>query len=195
MLAESMVDVEVARGFHVAADLAVPEDARGVVAFVTRGVALAAACNERGFATVQMDLGVSAVDVENNATTFANVVTAIVREAMLFDRPIGYFGAGLDGVAALVAASLHTNEVAAVVTLDAPLDVAGTHLTGVRAASLFLVSDETLTAATQDALPALPGGSTLVQHAADVTSAAVDWFDQYLRGVMRGARRELWRSA
>ncbi|MEY2417702.1 MAG: putative phosphoribosyl transferase, partial [Actinomycetota bacterium] len=193
MLAEVTLDVEVARGVHVTADVAVPEDARGVVACANRHPPLAKACNERGFATAQLNLVSPAHDVERGAAIFADAVTAITNDAALRDRPVGYFGAGMDGVAALVAASLHANEVACVVALDAPLHLAGAHLSGVRAATLFLVDTDDEASNTNEELPPLPGGSMLVQvvpqEAANIPIAAADWFDRYLRGVMRGARR------
>ena len=199
MLAEATLDVEVARGVHVTADIAVPADARGVVACANRHPPLAKACNERGFATAQLNLVAPAHDVERGAAIFAGAVSAITHDPALRDRPIGYFGAGMDGAAALIAASLHTNDVASVVTLDAPLHLAGTHLSGVRAATLFLVDTDEEADNTADELPPLPSGSMLVQvvpqEAASIPEAAADWFDRYLRGLMRGARRELWRSA
>ena len=199
MLAETTLDIEVARGMHVTADVAIPDDARGVVACANRHPPLAKACNDRGFATAQLNLLAPAHDVERGAAVFAGAVTAITRDPALCDRPIGYFGAGMDGVAALIAASLHTDEVASVVTLDAPLHLAGTHLSGVRAATLFLVDTDEEASLTTDELPPLPGGSMLVQvvpqEATSIPDAAADWFDRYLRGLMRGARRELWRSA
>jgi hypothetical protein len=199
VLAETTLDVEVARGLHVTADVAVPKDARGVVACANRHPPLAKACNERGFATMQLNLVAAAHDVERGAAVFAGAVTAMTQDPALRDRPVGYYGAGMDGVAALIAASLHTNDVASVVTLDAPLHLAGEHLSGVRAATLFLVDTDEEATTTNDELPPLPAGSMLVQvvpqEAASVPDAAADWFDRYLRGVMRGARRELWRSA
>jgi putative phosphoribosyl transferase len=199
VLVETTLDVEVARGIHVTADVAVPKDARGVVACANRHPSLARECNDRGFATAQMNLVAPAHDVERGAAVFAGAVAAITHDPALSDRPVGYFGAGMDGVAALIAASLHTNDVASVVAVDPPLQLAGDHLSGVRAATLFLVDTDEEASHTSDELPPLPGGSMLVQvvpqEAADIPVAAADWFDRYLRGVMRGARRELWRSA
>ena len=201
MLSEATVDVQLAPGTHVPAMLAIPSDARGLVACLDCDPVVNAACHELGFATAHMVLACVPAEVGHFAAVFADAVEAIAREAMLFDRPIGYFGTGVGGAATLIAACLHANEVAAVVTKDAPLALVGTHMSGVRAATLLLVdgSDEAAIAATRDALPPLPGGSMLVQTMPDEVSdpggAAAEWFDRHLRGVMRGARRELWRSA
>jgi hypothetical protein len=144
---------------------------------------------------VEVDCTLNNEDIDRGAAVFADTVQAVVADRAIFDRPIGYAGAGTGGVAALVAASLRSNDVASVVTLNAPLSLAGTHLSGVRAATLVLVdSDEGLESAPNE-LPPLPGGSTLVHRTDDPVTEAVDWFDRTLRGLMRGARRQLWRSA
>jgi pimeloyl-ACP methyl ester carboxylesterase len=157
---------------------------------------LAAACHHAGFATVQLDLSGEAHEVDKLAALFADAVLAVADDQALRGRPIGYFGDGVGGAAALIAASLHPNDVAAVATLDAPLELVGTHLSGVRAPTLLMVDpvNEVLVERTRDALPPLPNTSAEMQLTADLGVAA-QWFDRYLRGVMRGMRRELWRSA
>ena len=201
MLNEANVDVQLAPGTHVPAMLSIPTDARGLVACLDCDPVVNAALHERGIATAHMVLACVPTEVGHFAAVFADAVEAIARESMLFDRPIGYFGTGVGGAATLIAACMHANAVAAVVTKDAPLSLVGAHLSGVRAATLLLVDgqDETMVAETHAAMPPLPSGSMLVQTMPDEVSdpggAAADWFDRHLRGVMRGARRELWRSA
>jgi len=195
VLEEVLLDVEIARGLHVNARVAIPDNCRGVVACINEDTELAAACTQRGFASVQVDLPLVAEDIDKTAALFADVVEAVVANRAIFDRPVGYFGAGLGGAAALIGAAMHWNEVAAVVALNAPLDLTGTHLSAVRAATLVLVDSDEELARAPSASPPLPGGSTLVQRTDDAVADAVGWFDHTLRGVMRGARRELWRSA
>jgi pimeloyl-ACP methyl ester carboxylesterase len=180
---------------HLAADVVIPDNARAVVACVGGHLALSAACNDRGLATVELNLAIDPEAVENGAAWFSTAVEAVMRDLALGDRPVGFYGEGVGGAAALIAACLHTNDVSAVVAVDPPLALTGMHLSGVRAASLFLVRGAAAIERTTAALPPLPGGSMQVAHAPDVPAAAGDWFDHHLRGVMRGARRELWRSA
>jgi pimeloyl-ACP methyl ester carboxylesterase len=195
VLEEALLDVEIARGLHVAARVAIPDNCRGVVATMTEDLDLAAACIARGFAVIGVDFPLVADEIDKCAAIFADVVEAVVADRAIFDRPVGFFGVGVGGVAALVGAALHWREVAAVVVRNAPLTLAGTHLSEVRAATLFLFdSDESMEAA-QSALPPLPGGSMLIQRTDDAMTDALNWFEHTLRGVMRGARRELWRSA
>jgi pimeloyl-ACP methyl ester carboxylesterase len=190
-----MLDVEIARGFHVNARVAIPDNSRGVVACIGDCAEMAAASVDRHFAAVQVDLAPEATEVDRCAAIFADVIEAVVADRAIFDRPIGYFGRGLGAAATLVAAATHWNEVTSVVALDAPVELTGTHLEAVRAATLFLVDDGSSLERVAAALPPLPGGSMLVQDTQDPVSDAVSWFDRTLRGVTRGARRELWRSA
>jgi putative phosphoribosyl transferase len=195
VLDEVMLDVEIARGFHVNARVAIPDNCRGVVACIGECADIAAACLDRGFAAVQVDLAPQAEEVDKCAAIFAGVVEAVVADRAVFDRPVGYFGSGIGAATALVAAATHWNDVAAVVALNPPVELTGTHLEAVRAATLFLVDKGASLERIATALPALPGGSMLVQDTEDHVADAVGWFDRTLRGVMRGARRELWRSA
>jgi pimeloyl-ACP methyl ester carboxylesterase len=199
VLEEVLLDVEIVRGLHVNARVAMPDNTRGVVACVNEDASLAAACSARGFATVQVDVDVVAETIDTSAAVFADVVQAVAADRAIFDRPVGYFGAGLGGAAALIAASLRMDSVASVVALNTPVELTGTHLSGVRAATLFLVEDKDQVAATAADVPALPSGSMLIQDVGEggaaAASVAAEWFDRTLRGVMRGARRELWRSA
>jgi putative phosphoribosyl transferase len=231
MIVEETLAIELAHGLRVGADLQVPRDARGVVAFAhgsgssrfsPRNQQVATTLNERGFATLlvdlltpdeQMDADQSAklrFDVELLAARFATAVTAGTNRPALRDLPIGYFGASTGAAAALIAAGMEQGDVAAVVSRGGRPDLAGTHLSNVRAPTLLIVGErdeqvlalnrkaqESLTA-TSCKLDVVPGATHLFEEAGtleEVTRLAGDWFDAYLRGVTRRLRRQLWRSA
>ena len=196
MLAETAVEVEVALDLRVGARVCMPSDARGVVAMAGDFEPLTAACNSIGFATIVLDVYAEPEGVDKLAAVFADAVTAITNDPRLEQRPIGYFGQGVAGAAALVAASLHSNDVAAVATLDTLPELVGNHLSGVRAPTLWMIdpANEALVERTRNALAPLPNTSVEVQLATDAGIAA-EWFDRYLRGLMRGQRRELWRQS
>jgi hypothetical protein len=196
MLAESTVEIEVATGMRVGAQLRVPDDARGLVAVLGEDEPLTTAVNTAGLATAAIDLSAEAVDVEKLAAIFANAVGALSDDPALRDRPVGYFGEGIAGAAVLIAAATHKNDVAAVATRNTLPELVGMHLSDVRAPTLWLIdpSNEPLVDRTREALAPLPNTSVEVQLTTDA-GLAVEWYDRYLRGLMRGARRQLWRSA
>jgi hypothetical protein len=169
VLTEEAVDIEVARRMHIGAQLRLPDDARGLVAFVGEHPSVSEPCVERGFATATFNLDAEPERVGYLAALFADVVDAIAGARSLRDRPFGNFGEGVGGAAVLIAAATHTMQASAVVTLNAPVELAGGHSSGVLAPTLTLTDS-------------------------DEPEAAVDWFDRYLRGITRGQRREQWRS-
>jgi putative phosphoribosyl transferase len=152
-----------AGGVRVAGDLRLPDDARGIVAFVhgsgssrhsPRNRRVAAALTRAGLGTLLFDL----LTVEEEADR-ANVFDIELLARRLLDvtawlgtRPdtghlrIGYFGASTGAAAALSAAADPHAQVAAIVSRGGRPDLAGAALGQVHAATLLIVggNDETV---------------------------------------------------
>ncbi|MGK5445272.1 dienelactone hydrolase family protein, partial [Micromonospora sp. URMC 105] len=142
------------------ADVSVPEGANGVVLFAhgsgssrhsPRNVAVAGVLQDRGLATVLVDLLTpeeDAVDARTAELRFdigllagrlAGIVDWLGAEPQLGRLPVGLFGASTGAAAALVAAAQRPERVAAVVSRGGRPDLAGPALSGVRAPTLMLV--------------------------------------------------------
>ncbi|MER7110025.1 dienelactone hydrolase family protein [Streptomyces sp. NPDC000229] len=144
----------------LAGDLALPRDARGVVAFAhgsgssrhsPRNRAVAGALREAGLGTLLMDLLTAAEERVDMVTAELRFDIPLLGRRMtaavdwLRGRrdtgglPVGLFGASTGAAAALVAAAERAEEVRAVVSRGGRPDLAGAALAGVRAPVLLVV--------------------------------------------------------
>jgi putative phosphoribosyl transferase len=144
----------------VNADLAVPDDARGVVLFAhgsgssrfsRRNRAVAAALQAAGFATLLVDLltpreeaedaatGRHRFDIELLASRVASATEWLAHDPRTRSLPLGYFGASTGAAAALLAAARRPERVQAVVSRGGRPDLAGAQLQLVRTPTLLIV--------------------------------------------------------
>ncbi|WP_344362372.1 dienelactone hydrolase family protein [Streptomyces gobitricini] len=144
----------------LAGDLALPREARGVVAFAhgsgssrhsPRNRAVAETLRDAGLGTLLLDLltadeervDMDTAEIRFDIPLLGRRVTAAVD--WLHDRPdtgklpVGLFGASTGAAAALVAAAERTEQVRAVVSRGGRPDLAGAALAGVRAPVLLVV--------------------------------------------------------
>jgi putative phosphoribosyl transferase len=157
---ESGHGVEIsADGVRLAADLALPPDARAVVVFAhgsgsgrfsPRNRAVAGVLNRAGLATVLLDLltaGEEALDVRTRHLRFdvallgRRVIATIdwlASDATTKELPVGCFGASTGAAAALIAAA-GDQSVRAVVSRGGRPDLAGDALHDVEAPTLMIV--------------------------------------------------------
>ena len=141
-------------------DLAVPENAVGVVLFShgsgssrksSRNRRVAGELQRRGFATLLFDLLTAdeerldhetaemRFDISRLARRLAGATDWLSEYPATQGLPIGYFGASTGAAAALVAASWRPDVVAAVVSRGGRPDLAGRTLTHVEAPTLLIV--------------------------------------------------------
>ena len=144
-------------------DLAVPENANGIVIFAhgsgssrhsPRNRYVAEEMQRGGLATLLMDLLTQAeeeVDLRTRSLRFdVALLAGRLEEATRWaqqspatrELAIGYFGASTGAAAALIAAAEQPEAVAAVVSRGGRPDLAGGALTRVRAATLLIVGGE-----------------------------------------------------
>jgi len=196
-------------------DLSVPDSALGLVVFAhgsgsgrrsSRNQSVAAALNDRGFATLLFDLlttdevAIDEVtrhlrfDIGFLATRLVAAVDWTKTQASIAHLPLGLFGASTGAAAALVAAASRPERVSAVVSRGGRPDLAVKILDHVRAATLLLVGgeDTEVIALNQFALRRLqpPKELILVQRAThlfeepgtleEVSRFAASWFERYL---------------
>jgi len=153
------VQIEADGGVLLAGDLAVPDDARGVVLFAhgsgsshqsPRNRSVAEALQSTGLATLLFDLlsGREADDRSNvfNIALLAERLETATRWAQaradVGALSLGYFGASTGAAAALVAAARLDDEAAAVVSRGGRPDLAGDSLPAVTAPTLLIVGGE-----------------------------------------------------
>ena len=144
----------------LAADLAVPEEPRGLVVFAhgsgsgrrsRRNQKVSAALNGRGFATLLFDLLTAdedrldretmslRFDIPFLARRLEQVTHWIGTQPLTGDLPVAYFGASTGAAAALVAAARLPDLVHAVVSRGGRPDLAGAALRHVEAPTLLIV--------------------------------------------------------
>ncbi|WBB82422.1 alpha/beta fold hydrolase [Micromonospora sp. WMMD882] len=205
-----------AAGVELAADLRVPAETAGTVLFAhgsgssrhsPRNLAVARALNDRGLATVLIDLLTSDEEQVDERTAelrfdigllgdrLAAIVDWLAVEPTLGRLPIGLFGASTGAAGALVAAAARPERVRAVVSRGGRPDLAGAALSRVRAPSLLLVGglDEQVIALNETAMSPLdgvgelrvvPGATHLFEEPgtlAQVADEAAAWFTTHLR--------------
>jgi len=197
--------------------LAVPADARGVVAFAhgtgsgrlsPRNRQVAAALQRRGLATLLLDLLTAGeegrldalrFDVELLTRRLDQAIDWLQRELTTSRLPLGLFGASTGAAAALRAAALKPEAVAAVVSRGGRPDLAGGALAAVRAPTLLIVGGRDgqvldLNRAAKShftgrcELAVIPGAGHLFEEPGALDEAARlagDWFARYLTPTAR----------
>jgi pimeloyl-ACP methyl ester carboxylesterase len=211
-------------------DLEIPHDARGLVVFAhgsgssrhsPRNQAVARALESRQFATLLIDLLTPAeeqvdrqtmeyrFDIDRLAQRLADIVDWLTADRRTVDLAIGLFGASTGGGAALMAAALRPDVVAAVVSRGGRPDLAGTALRFVNAPALLIVGelDTRVIALNERAMAAMSGivrlgivaGATHLFEepgALDQVSAlASEWFATHLARDGTSTRRRPRASA
>jgi putative phosphoribosyl transferase len=204
-----------AGGCALDADLAAPDSAGGVVAFAhgsgssrhsPRNREVAAVLQEAGLATLLADLltpeeeqadlrtGHLRFDIGLLADRLVAITEWLSVEPTTAGLPVGFFGAGTGGAAALVAAARHPEGVPAVVSRGGRPDLAGADLGAVRASTLLIVGgrDDVVLGLNQQALGELrcdkllevvPGASHLFEEPGalqTVARLARAWFVDHL---------------
>lgn len=150
-------------GVELAGDLTVPEDAATLVVFVygsgssrldPQGRASAEQLNERGHATLLIDLLTAAEDDEERKTRhlqydmtrlagrLAEVTRWAVRQEGLRQLPLAYLGTGSGAAAALIAATLLPDLVQGVISHSGRPDLAGAAMDEVTCPVLLLVGGQ-----------------------------------------------------
>jgi putative phosphoribosyl transferase len=165
---------------EIVGDLVVPEDARGLIVFAhgsgssrfsPRNRQVARALNERGLATLLLDL-LRPEEERDRSNVFdiallSQRLVAATRwaraERRLAALPIGYFGASTGAAAALSAAAELGGQVAAIVSRGGRPDLAADRLAEVRAPVLLIVGgrDELVLELNRDAQRRLNAPSEL----------------------------------
>ena len=203
--------IAVGGGVEIVGDLRLPEPAHGLVVFAhgsgsgrhsPRNRRVAAALNDRGLATLLLDL--LSVDEElDRANVFdisllAGRLVAATQwapaEPRIAELPVGYFGASTGAGAALWAAAELGEEIRAVVSRGGRPDLAAPRLPDVRAPVLLIVGghDEVVLELNRDAqrrlrapseLSIVPGATHLFEEPGaleEVSRLAGDWFERHL---------------
>ena len=195
-------------------DLAIPQHARGVVVFAhgsgssrfsARNKHVAVLLQESGFATLLIDLLTPneedvdrrtreyRFDIERLAERLVGVSEWVSTTPATAKLPVSLFGASTGGAAALVAAALEPERIAAVVSRGGRPDLAGERLARVRAPTLLIVGGddepvlelnrETLSLLTAPArLEVIPGATHLFEEPGaldEVARHAVAWLESY----------------
>lgn len=196
-------------------DLGIPLDPRGLILFAhgsgssrhsARNQAVARELESRQFATLLIDLLTPVeeqldrqtmeyrFDIDRLAQRLADIADWLGADGRTADLPIGLFGASTGGGAALVAAALRPDVIAAVVSRGGRPDLAGTALRFVNAPTLLVVGelDARVIALNERAMAAMqglvrleivPGATHLFEEpgALDRVSAlAAEWFAAHL---------------
>ena len=167
-----------------------------------RNMAVAAALNEHGMATLLFDLLTPAEEDDRRnvfnipllASRLADAVRWVGDQKPLAGLPLGLFGASTGAAAALVAAATLPDRVGAVVSRGGRPDLAGRALNRVRAPSLLIVGgdDVGVIELNEEALAQLrapkelriiPGASHLFPEPGALEAViehAVEWFRRHL---------------
>jgi putative phosphoribosyl transferase len=201
----------------VAGDLVMPDDPRGVVLFAhgsgssrhsPRNRAVASGLNEGGFGTLLMDL-LTADEERYDAETaelrfditlltdrLSGAIDWLAGEPATSGLPLGLFGASTGAAAALAAAAVRPDQVAAVVSRGGRPDLAGPWLGRVRIPVLLIVGGRDVQVAQWNReagrrlagpieIRVVAGASHLFEEPGaleQVTTLAAEWFRQHLRG-------------
>jgi putative phosphoribosyl transferase len=200
---------------HLDGDLALPTPARGVVLFAhgsgssrhsARNRHVARDLQQAGYATLLLDLlteseeqidaltGHVRFDIPLLAERVEHAVGWLRKQPETKKLRIGLFGASTGAAAALLAASRHADDVAAVVSRGGRPDLAGNALAEVRAATLLIVgsADTVVLDLNRDALAQLKctaelkiveGAGHLFEESGaleQVGALARAWFDRFV---------------
>jgi putative phosphoribosyl transferase len=195
----------------IAGDLVLPDDARGLIVFAhgsgssrfsPRNRQVARALNERGLATLLLDLLRPEEERDRSNVFDIDLLTKRLVAATRWARaqpdlaglPIGHFGASTGAAAALSAAARLGDEVAAVVSRGGRPDLAADRLAEVRAPVLLIVggNDELVLELNREAqrrltvpseLAIVPGATHLFEEPGaleEVSRRAAGWFERNL---------------
>jgi putative phosphoribosyl transferase len=193
--------------------LAIPARSRGLIIFAhgsgssrlsPRNAYAAEKLRDCGFATLLFDLLTeresldrrNVFDIERLARRVSEAIDWSRREAKTATMPIGLFGASTGAAAAIVAAALRPNDVAAVVSRGGRPDLAGDALARLAAPTLLIVGGEDRDVITlnreaqrlmrgQTELTIVPGAGHLFEEPGTLDlalKAAGDWFIAYVKG-------------
>lgn len=163
---------------QIPADISLPEKPQGLVVFgngIGRGRhspaqrRVAEILNAGGLATILADLledqpevdrhsGACHYDLDLLEERVVTVTDWIAMQSALREMPLGYFGAGMGGAAALIAAAKRPEVVRALVSCGAQLDLIEAFLCEVSAPALFIVGgdDPALLSLHRSAMTQLP---------------------------------------
>ncbi|MBT2403850.1 MULTISPECIES: alpha/beta family hydrolase [unclassified Streptomyces] len=197
-----------AAGLPLAGDLILPPGARAVVMFAhgsgssrhsPRNRSVASALNRAGLGTLLFDLLTPAeeadrarvFDIETLADRLSRATTWLRTRTSV---PVGYFGASTGAAAALTAAASPEADTFAVVSRGGRPDLAGPHLTAVRAPTLLIVGgDDTLvldlnhqaqsSLRCENRLEIIEGATHLFEEPGaldEVSTLAATWFTTHL---------------
>lgn len=198
---------------QLAGDLVVPPDAGGLVVFAhgsgssrlsSRNRQVAAALNQRGLATLLLDLLTKEEEMDRaNVFDIGLLSHRLVAATGWANEhpdtaglPCGYFGASTGAAAALCAAAALGDDIGAVVSRGGRPDMAGECLERVTAPTLLIVggADRTVLALNEQAaarlrcshkLEVVPGATHLFEEPGAlelVAELAADWFAGLLSG-------------
>lgn len=211
------VEIPQEGGAVVHGDALVPDGAEGIVVFAhgsgssrhsTRNRRVATSLNERGLATLLMDLLTPDEEQADLRTAHLRFDIALLarrlvgaadwlgRQTWSSDLRIGYFGASTGGGAALVAAAHQPDRIGAVVSRGGRPDLAGDALPDVAAPTLLIVGgqDHAVIEMNRDAyaqlqckkeLEIVPGATHLFEEPGTmeaVADLAGEWFVGHLSG-------------
>jgi predicted phosphoribosyltransferase/dienelactone hydrolase len=153
--AQYCIEIPVASGLSLAGDLAVPPQARGLVAFAhgsgssrlsPRNRSVAQTLNDAGFATLLLDLLTPSEELDRGNVFDIDLLAArlgaasswLVERDDLRGLPLAYFGASTGAAAALTAAAEWPATIGAVISRGGRPDLAR-NLSSVRAPTLLIV--------------------------------------------------------
>lgn len=193
-------------------DIYLPDHAIGLVIFShgsgssrfsPRNNFVAQQLQRRNIGTFLFDLLTEAEDqdysqrfnIELLSHRLVHVTKHFLKDEETKDLPIGYFGASTGAASALIAASILTNKISAVVSRGGRPDLAMQHLPQVKASTLLIVGglDTEVIRMNQTAfnklnsikrLDIIEGATHLFEEAGaleQVAELSGEWFDQYLK--------------
>jgi putative phosphoribosyl transferase len=212
---EQVVRIPLEREVALHGDLVVPESPAGMVVFAhgsgstrrsPRNRMVAASLRRRNLGTLLVDLlsrdeqTVDArtrhlrFDIDLLARRLAGISAWLGGQKCCGQLPVGYFGASTGAAAALVAAARHPQRIGAVVSRGGRPDLAGDHLTSVRAPTELIVGgrDEVVLELNREAcerlrvdrrLEVVPGADHLFEEPGameEVARLAGEWFTLHL---------------
>jgi putative phosphoribosyl transferase len=198
---------------HVAGDLTIPEKAGGLVVFAhgsgssrksTRNRQVAAFLNQRGLATLLLDLltveeeldRANVFDIDLLSRRLVAATSWAGEQEDTAPLPVGYFGASTGAAAALCAAASLGEGIRAVVSRGGRPDMAGDCLERVTAPTLLIVggADHTVLELNEQAasrlraphrIEVVPGATHLFEEPGaleQVAELAAGWFARHLAG-------------
>ena len=185
------IEVTIAAGeVELAGDLTLVENARELIVFAHGSGSSRKSPRNRFVATVLQDAGLGTLLFDLLSRRLAAATDWLRARPDTAGLPIGYFGASTGAAAALRAASIAGNGIAAVVSRGGRPDLAHAALGAVRAPTLLIVGgdDTTVLGLNREAYDALgcerrleivPGASHLFEEPGTLATAAAlarDWF-------------------